>query len=208
MTSFLLIRHGENDYLKKKILVGTMPGVILNPRGIEQAHVLADSLKGFPIKAIYSSPLERAVQTARPLAEILDLEVEIRSGLSDPDVGEWTGKKLKALRKEASWIKIQETPSQAGFPGGETLSDVQKRLVGEMDSIHRSYKPNDLVAVVFHADPIKMVLVHYLNIHLDLFQRFSVDTGSITVLRIQEQGAYLLGLNLKPPCTLPDLIIR
>ncbi len=205
MTTFLLIRHGENDYLKKNILVGIMPGVILNPRGLEQAHDLADSLKGFPIKAIYSSPLERAVQTAHPLAECLNLEVKIHSGLSDPDVGEWTGKKIKGLRKEASWIKIQETPSQAGFPRGETFSDVQKRLVGEMETIRHSHKPNDLVAVVFHADPIKMVLVRYLNIHLDLFQRFSVDTGSITVLRIQEHGATLLGLNLKPPCTLPDL---
>ncbi|MEW6093582.1 MAG: histidine phosphatase family protein, partial [Chloroflexota bacterium] len=93
MTILFLIRHGENDHLKKGILIGNTPGIHLNDRGREQAAALCASLKDLPIKAIYSSPLERALETAGPLAEALRLEVLVRPGLADTNVGDWAGKK-------------------------------------------------------------------------------------------------------------------
>ncbi|MBI4731553.1 MAG: histidine phosphatase family protein [Chloroflexi bacterium] len=205
MTTLLLIRHGKNDYLKKGILIGNTPGVHLNQHGHEQAAALCASLKDIPIKAIYSSPLERAIETASPLASVLSLEIAVRPALADTDVGEWAGRKVKELKKLPAWKQVQEKPSGFIFPGGESFVELQRRLVGAIDVIAAAHKKNDLVAIFFHADPIKLVLAHFLGLPLDNFQRLSVDTGSVSVLGIGKSGARLAALNLKPPFDLPHL---
>lgn len=91
MAIFLLIRHGENDWVGKK-LAGRLPGVHLNKNGLTQAEELASSLRNLPIKAIYSSPLERAMETAQPLAEAKALEINICENLSEINFGNWQGK--------------------------------------------------------------------------------------------------------------------
>jgi probable phosphomutase (TIGR03848 family) len=198
MPTLLLIRHGENEYLKKGILIGNMPGVHLNNRGREQAAALGESLKGLPIKAIYSSPLERAIETATPPANHLGLEILVRPALMDTNVGEWAGRKLKDLRRLTAWKQVQERPSGFRFPGGDSFVELQERLVGTIDSIAATHKKNDLLAVFFHADPIKLVLAHHLGMPLDNFQKMSVDTGSVTILEIDGPEARLVALNLKP----------
>lgn len=199
MPTLLLIRHGENDYLKKGILIGSMPGVHLNERGREQADALAEALKDLPIQAIYSSPLERALETAAPLAAARRLQVQTRPALTDTNVGEWAGKKLKELRKLLAWKQVQEQPSGFRFPGGDSIAGLQKQLVDEIASIAAAHKEKELAAVFFHADPIKLVLAHYLGMPLDNFQKLSADTGSVAVLEIHKTGARLAALNLKPP---------
>jgi probable phosphomutase (TIGR03848 family) len=199
MPTLLLIRHGENDYLKKGILIGNTPGVHLNKRGREQAAALNEALKDLPIQAIYSSPLERAIETAAPLASALGLEIQVRPALMDTNVGKWAGQKLKELRKLPEWKQVQEKPSEFSFPGGESFVKLQARLVAEIDSIAATYKKKELVAVFFHADPIKLVLAHSLGMPLDNFQKLSVETGSVTVLTVNKKGAWLEALNLKPP---------
>lgn len=198
MTTLLLIRHGENDYLKKGILIGNMPGVHLNERGHEQAAALGDALKNLPIKAIYSSPLDRALETAAPLANHLKLEILVRPGLADTNVGTWGGRKLTALRKLPAWKQVQANPSAFRFPGGESFVELQTRQVEAITSIAAAHGKADLVAVFFHADPIKLVVAHYLGMALDNFQKLSVDTGSVTILELNENAARLAALNLKP----------
>ncbi len=199
MPILFLIRHGENDYLKKGIQIGNTPGIHLNERGREQAAALCESLKSLPIKTIYSSPLERAVETASPLANVLSLEIVVRPALADTDVGEWAGRKVKDLKRLPAWKQVQEKPSGFMFPGGESFVELQRRLVGAIDVIAAAHKKNDLVAIFFHADPIKLVLAHFLGLPLDNFQRLNVDTGSVSVLGIAKSGARLAALNLKPP---------
>ncbi len=205
MPTLFLIRHGENDYLKKDILIGSKPGVHLNERGREQAAALCESLKSLPIAAIYASPLERAVETAAPLATALRLEVQIRPGLTDTDVGQWAGYKVRELGKLAAWKQVQEQPSRFRFPGGESFTELQERVVSETLAIAAAHKEKDLAAVFFHADPIKLVLAHFLGLPLDNFQKLSVDTGSLTVLQIGQAGVRLAALNLKPPFSLSAL---
>lgn len=205
MSTLLLIRHGENDYLKKGILVGNSPGIHLNEHGREQAAALCESLKGLPIKVIYSSPLERAIETAAPLANALGLEIAVRPALADTNVGEWAGRKVKELKRLPAWRQVQEKPSGFMFPGGESFVELQRRLVGAIDVIAAAHKKNDLVTIFFHADPIKLVLAHFLGLPLDKFQRLSVDTGSVSVLGVEKSGAQLAALNLKPPFELPHL---
>ena len=99
MPIILLIRHGENDYVKEQRLPGRKPGIHLNKKGRSQAQAVAKKLSQAPIKAVYSSPLERAMETAEPIAKALDLKVITRQGLIETDVGKWQGKKIKNLNR-------------------------------------------------------------------------------------------------------------
>jgi probable phosphoglycerate mutase len=199
MPLLLLIRHGENDYTKKHKLAGYTPNVHLNERGQSQAQALADALKEVPVKAIYSSPLERARETAAPIAAARGLEVQVEPGLLETNVGKWQGRSLAALRLQKAWKVVQGAPSRAQFPEGETFYACQTRVVAALDSISRKYKPQDIVACVFHADPIKLAVAHYIGLPLDHFQRLSCDTASLTALYVSEAGANLLKLNQRPP---------
>jgi len=199
MPILLLIRHGENDFTKKHRLAGYLPNVHLNERGRKQAQELADALKSAPIKAVYSSPLERAVETANPIAAALRLEVRIEAGLAETNVGKWQGRSLAALRLTKQWKVIQGTPSRAQFPEGETFYECQARVVAALDSICTKHRPKDIIACVFHADPIKLAVAHYLGLPLDHFQRLGCDTGSVSALYVGEMGASVMKLNQRPP---------
>jgi probable phosphoglycerate mutase len=199
MPLLLLIRHGENDFTKKHKLAGHTPDVHLNERGQGQAQALGAALKDVPIKAIYSSPLERAIETATPIANARGLEIQMEKRLIETNVGKWQGRSLAALRLQKAWRVIQSAPSRAQFPEGETFYECQTRIVSALDSIARMHKPKDIVACVFHADPIKLAVAHYIGLPLDHFQRLSCDTGSLTALYVGEAGANLIKLNQRPP---------
>jgi probable phosphoglycerate mutase len=203
MPTLLLIRHGENDYLKRNKIPGRLPGIHLNTRGRQQAAELARTLSSLPIKALYSSPLERAVETAEPLSQSLGLEIQLRPDLTDTDVGAWEGRSWKVLGRTRLWKVIQETPSQFQFPGGETFVQTQLRIVRTLDAIARAHT-DELIAVVFHADPIKMAVAHYLGLPLDNFQQLTAHTGSVTILKMDGSFVKLLALNLMPPFSFPD----
>jgi probable phosphomutase (TIGR03848 family) len=202
MPTLLLIRHGENDYLAKNRMPGHIPGIHLNSRGQEQAAELARTLSRLPIKAIYSSPLERAVETAEPLAQTLGLGIQLLPSLTDTDVGEWEGRSWKVLSRTKLWKVIQQTPSQFQFPGGETFVQAQERVVRALDAIASTH-PDELISVVFHADPIKLAVAHYLGLSLDNFQRLTAHTGSVTILKMDGSAVKLLALNLIPPFAFP-----
>lgn len=199
MALLVLIRHGENDYTKKRKLAGHLPNVHLNERGQKQAQDLADALKEVPIKAIYSSPLERARETAAPIAKIHHLRVQIEAGLIETNVGKWQGRSLAALRLSRQWKIVQNAPSRAQFPEGETFYECQARVVAALDKIIRNCKPQDIIACVFHADPIKLAVAHYIGLPIDNFQKLSCDTGSVTALAVGEMSANLLKSNQRPP---------
>ena len=128
MTTLLLIRHGENEYTRTGKLAGWTPGVSLNEAGQKQAQALVERLKGAPIKHLYSSPLERARETAAPLAAALGLPVEIRPALGEVRYGGWTGKSLKRLARTKLWRVVQGLPSAMQFPEGETMRGAQLRM--------------------------------------------------------------------------------
>jgi probable phosphoglycerate mutase len=195
----LLIRHGENEYTRRGRLAGYIRGVHLNQRGLDQARQLAESLKTAPVRAVYSSPLERARETAKPIAAALKLETRFEKGLVETDVGDWQGRSLKRLALNRQWKIVQGAPSRAHFPNGETFYQCQTRVVTALDAICASHKPGDLIAVVFHADPIRLAVAHYLGLPLDHFQRLGCETGSVTLLALGEGNARLMWLNRRPP---------
>jgi probable phosphoglycerate mutase len=200
MTLLLLIRHGENNFVKTGKMAGRIPGVHLNERGQKQAQALGEALLNVPIKAVYSSPLERAMETATPIAESHKLKIIQEPDLMDTDIGKWQGRSWKLLALKKEWKIVQHAPSRFRFPEGESFPECQLRIVNVLERIVQTHKkPQDVVAVVFHADPIKLAVAHFLGMSLDHFQRLGCDTGSVTALHVNEMGAHLLKLNQRPP---------
>lgn len=199
MPLLLLIRHGENEFVKTGKLAGRLPEVHLNERGQKQAAELAEALKQLPLKAVYSSPLERARETAAPLAAALGLEVIIRPGLIETMIGDWAGQELKTLSKLPEWKHVQHNPSRFRFPNGESFGECQARLVSELEAIVKAHKAEEIIACVSHADPIKLVTAYYLGMPLDHFQRLGCDTASLTALMLGEKGVMLIKMNQRPP---------
>lgn len=180
-TYLLLIRHGENDWVGTHRLAGRTNGVHLNDKGREQSVKLAEQLANQPISAIYSSPLERCLQTAEPVAAALGQQVIQEPGLLEVDYGAWQGGDLRELSKTPEWQSVQHFPSTFRFPGGETLHQTQSRAVWTIDHIVQAH-PNQLIALFSHGDVIRTTLAHYMGIPLDLFQRIIINTASISAL--------------------------
>lgn len=195
MPIILLVRHAENDYVKERRLPGRIPGIYLNKHGRKQARRVAKFLKTAPLKTVYSSPLERTMETARPIAKAHGLKVIPRDGLIETDVGEWQGKKIKKLQKLKTWQKVQLNPSRFQFPGGERIVDCQNRFVQEIEQLAEIHQPQDLIVCVSHADPIKMGVAYYLGLPLDMYQRLHVSPASITSLFLSPMGSHLMTLN-------------
>lgn len=204
MMNLLLIRHAANDWVGKK-LAGWTPGVHLNEKGRGQAEALAKRLAGIPLAAVYCSPLERALETAAPLAEAHGLEIQVREAVGEVRFGEWTGCSLEELKTEDLWPVVQVYPGGMRFPGGESVREVQARVVAELDAIRDRHR-GETVAVVFHADPIKLAVAHYLGLPLDLFQRLAIAPASLTAFHFTRTAPYLAMLNYV--AELPDFRVE
>ena len=193
MTTFLLIRHGLNDLVDKAI-AGWMPGVHLNAAGQAQAAQLAERLAQAPIAALYSSPLERARETAAPLAERLGLEIRTCEDFGEIRFGDWTGKELKELAADPHWQQFNALRSLTRAPGGETMLEVQARTVRALEALRQQH-PNEMVAVVSHGDPIKSALLYLLGLPMDFYSRFDISPASVSVVTVDEYHPRLLRLN-------------
>jgi len=205
MPTILLIRHGENDYVGRR-LAGRLPGVHLNEKGRKHAHEVAEALCNAPVKAIYSSPLERAMETAEPLAQVLGLPVLPRPGLQEIDFGSWQGKTMKQMARMKLWKVVQGSPSQVRFPGGESFSEAQQRMVAELEDIAAGHEPDDLIACFSHSDAIKLAVAHFLGMPLDNFQRLAVSTCALSIVHLPKEGPphvshinQVLRFEIRPP---------
>jgi probable phosphoglycerate mutase len=195
MAAVLLIRHAENEFVKEGRLAGRLPNVHLNQAGVDQATRLADKLKDLRLKAIYSSPLERTLETAQQICEPHKLDIIQDAGLLEVDYGEWQGKTLKSLRRRKLWKLVQQVPSQMRFPGGESFAEAQIRIVNALNQIATQYKPRDLLVCVSHSDMIKLAIAHYIGLSMDMFQRLHISPASISVMKISQDGGHLLSMN-------------
>jgi probable phosphomutase (TIGR03848 family) len=184
VTLLLLVRHGMTPVTGTR-LTGWAPGFHLSAEGREQSELLAERLSPLPVRAVYSSPLERCRETAEPLALRLGLSVEVRPELGEVRFGDWTGRTLAQLRRTRLWRSVQLTPSNVRFPGGESFLEVQERAVGGLLSIADAH-PEGFVAVFSHADVIKLLLAHFAGIHQDSFQRLVVDPCSVSVVGLRD----------------------
>lgn len=195
MTTFLLIRHAVNDYVKTGKLAGRLPGIRLNADGIAQAAALGERLAKAPLDQIYASPMERTLETAAAIAEHHpQLDVRQCDAISEVLYGAWEGAAISDLRRRKMWDVVQEYPSRAVFPDGESLRAAQTRIVDAIETLQRQH-PAQMIALVFHADLIKLALAHYLGMHLDQFQRIVVSPASISVLQLGHSRPFVISVN-------------
>lgn len=196
MTVFYLIRHGHNDYVSKGKLAGRLKGVHLSERGRTQAKALANNLSQVKFDALYASPLDRTIETAKPIAASQGLSVIKRSGLLEIGYGNWQGQSLKSLRRRKLWPIIQATPSLARFPEGESFTEAQARIVAELEELRSKHNSNKAkVACVFHSDPIKLALTHFAGIPLDLYQRLIIEPASVSILTVTNDHVRIVSMN-------------
>lgn len=193
MTTFLLIRHGLNDWVDKAI-AGWTPGVHLNVAGQAQAVHLSERLAQAPIAALYSSPLERARETAQPLAERLGLEIRLCEDFGEIRFGDWTGKALNDLAADPRWQQFNALRSLTRAPGGESMLEVQARTIRALEVLRRQH-PNEMIAVVSHGDTIKSALLYLLGLPMDFYSRFDISPASVSVVAVDEHSPRLLRLN-------------
>ena len=196
MTTFFFVRHAVTSHTGHK-LTGWMPDVHLTDQGREQAEATAARLAGVPFKAIYSSPIERTLETAEIVAAHHGLRVRTRPNLGEVRYGKWTNRSFKTLVRTKLWSTVQRYPSGVRFPDGETLREVQARAVKEVERIRLDH-PKQTVCVVSHADVIKLVAAHYLGVHIDLFQRIEISPASFTVIAVGDYGPRVLTVNSLP----------
>ncbi|MGH2691992.1 MAG: MSMEG_4193 family putative phosphomutase [Actinomycetota bacterium] len=181
MALLLLIRHAVTAMTGKR-LYGRSEGIGLSEEGREQAAALARRMTEVPLDALYSSPLDRCLETARLISEASGLELQLLEGVLEIDYGDWTGRTFMSLRRTKLWKEFHgATPSIPRFPGGETLAEAQRRAVAAIDGVVQRH-PRGTIAVVTHGDVVALVLAHYAGIHVDLFQRLEVTPASVTAV--------------------------
>lgn len=195
LTQLYLIRHASNDWMKSGRLAGWTPEIHLNDEGRAQAEALGERLATARLRAVYSSPLERALETANAIvAHYTEMEVKLVSDLGEVQYGEWTGKQLRQLARSELWRVIQQSPARARFPAGESLREMQSRAIAAVEKIVADH-PSGAVAVVSHGDVIKALVAHYAGIHLDLFQRIIISPASISIIGLSPAGQAIYRLN-------------
>ena len=183
-TLLLLVRHGETP-TTGTVLPGRAPGLHLSDRGRAQAERVAERLAGLPVDALYSSPLERACETAEPTAARTGLAVKHDDGLLECDFGDWTGAAIAELAALPEWQTVQHSPSAFRFPNGESFPEMQARIVGALEALCAAHA-GGVVVCFSHADPIKAAVAHALGTHLDLFQRIVISPGSVSAISFVE----------------------
>ena len=176
----LLIRHGTTARVGKG-LTGWLPGHSLDEKGRKQADDLAARLATAPLSAIYSSPLERAAETAAPLARRLGLEVQTREDFGEVRFGEWQGRDFSEIERDSRWNPFNSYRSFTRAPGGELMLETQARMVRGLLNLVDTHT-NEMVAVFSHADAIKGALMHFLGIPLDFHVRLEIVPASVSVL--------------------------
>ncbi|MFC7396153.1 histidine phosphatase family protein [Chelatococcus sp. GCM10030263] len=198
MTVFLLVRHAAQDDVGR-VLAGRMPGVHLGPAGRAQAAALGDRLKREPIHAIHTSPRERTRETADAIASAAGLpEPIIVEALDEIDFGAWSGQSFDALNDDPDFRRWNATRSLARTPGGESMLDVQRRVLAHMERASAEAGERTIV-LVSHADVIKAIVAHVLGLSVDAWWRFEISPASVTRLVMADWGAKLVQLNETVP---------
>ncbi len=193
-TVVILVRHGHTP-TTGKILPGRTKGLHLSDLGKKQAEKVASHLSSLnSISAVYSSPMERTFETAKPIAKAFGKSVLKHKGLIEADFGKWTGRKLTELRKLKDWEKVQKNPSLFRFPDGESFMEMQSRMVTTVTNICENHR-GEIIVAVSHADTIKAFLTAALGTPLDLFQRLHISPCSVSPVIFGTQSPFVLAVN-------------
>jgi broad specificity phosphatase PhoE len=192
-TTVFLVRHAAHDRVDR-VLCGRMPGVGLGEAGQRQAEALARRFACEGVDAVWTSPLQRARETAEPVAARLGLAARPSDALCEIDFGAWTGQAFDALRDDPRWRRWNEARGSERPPGGESMTEAQTRAAAEVERA-RAEHPDGRVVLVSHSDVIKAVLAGVLGLSLDAYSRFEVSPASVSALAVWDGGGKVLSMN-------------
>lgn len=187
-----LVRHAVTAVTGVK-LTGRLPGFDLSEAGREQARAAAERLADAPLKMIYSSPLERCIQTAEAIARHHRVGVRTLDQLSEVDYGHWQGRPMKALHATNGWKQLKARPGDFRFPGGETIREAQTRGMSATEGLRAKHR-GKAVVVCSHADMVRLLVAGYLGLSIDLYDRITIVPASITILSLGQDPPRLLSL--------------
>ncbi|MBI2371379.1 MAG: histidine phosphatase family protein, partial [Deltaproteobacteria bacterium] len=192
---FILVRHGETVWNQEHRLLGRTDQP-LSPEGVRQARRVAATLRGLPIAALYSSPLRRALETARPLAEAVGLPVRTDEALLEVDHGSAEGLTREELRaRHPEFLTAWEVePHAVRFPEGESAGDVQARAWGFAQALRQAHARESVVAVT-HNLVIKALVCRAIGLDLGAMRRLGQDPGGVTILEFDGAEPQLVVLN-------------
>lgn len=193
MTTFYLIRHASCNGLGQT-LWGRTPGICLNEKGQLQAQRLAERFKNVTLNAIYSSPLDRALQTAERIARSVKLEVRKSEAANEINFGDWTGQTFECLSSDRRWRHFNNYRSMTMIPSGESFLEVQNRIVKEIGTLAEQHG-NARIAIVSHADVIRSAVAYFAATPIDLIDRFEILPCSVSVVAVNDDNATLLTIN-------------
>lgn len=191
----ILVRHGETLWNAQGRVQG-FTDLELTERGRQQAQALAQALQHEPLDAVYSSPLRRALETARLIAQPHGLAVQTDAELMEMDQGELeglTGEEMRRLYPEllAEW---RVHPAQVKLPGGESLAQLQERAWAAIEHI-RARHPEGVVVVVGHNFTNVAILCRVLGLDMNEFRRLKQDVAAMNIVEFRPDGAVLLAAN-------------
>lgn len=199
MPTLILLRHGRSTANTAGLLAGRTPGVALDDHGRHQAAALPDRIAPLAPVVAVTSPLQRCTETLGPLiAARPEMPVHTEDRINECDYGDWTGRKLAELSDEPLMSTVQQHPSGAAFPGGESMRAMQNRAVAAVRDwngrVEADHGEDACYLMCSHGDVIKAVVADALGMHLDLFQRIAVSPCSVTVIRYTPLRPFLLRL--------------
>ncbi|KLK94483.1 phosphoglycerate mutase [Microvirga vignae] len=192
-TTFFLVRHAAHDRVGT-VLCGRMPGVTLGDLGKTQARRLAERFANEKVACICTSPLERAVETAEPIATRLGRPLEQSEGIVEIDFGNWSGRSFDDLSDDPRWHAWNSSRSTSRPPEGETMLEAQARVVHAMERLRNLYAERSVI-LVSHSDVIKAALLYHLGMPIDAYSRFEISPASISALVVGDWGSKVLRMN-------------
>lgn len=190
MSTLIVVRHGRSTSNSAGTLAGRTPGIVLDETGEAQARTLGERLKGVNLHTVVCSPLERCRQTVDlALATAgLNPQVHLEPRVQESDYGQWQGRMLADLAKEPGWATVQSRPSEARFPGGESMLEVRDRVVAAVNDWNRQLPADAVWLVASHGDPISGLLTWALGMDFDRVQSLMVDPASASVVHLPDPG--------------------
>jgi len=191
-TLIILVRHGECEGNIKGVFRGRTD-FPLNEKGLVQAQDLAQELKSFPIKYIYTSPLSRARQTAEEIARQCRIEVKVEEQFNNIELGSWEGRFKKEIAElyPKEWELWANNPEKLKVRDMETLYNVQRRAKVCLDNLVSQHN-GDTLAVITHRAVLKPLIAACLNIASPYFWKIHFDTASYSLLSHKEGRGYCL----------------
>jgi broad specificity phosphatase PhoE len=201
MNTFIFIRHGES--MATEYIAGRTP-VPLSDKGRKEAKTTASLLSKIKIDHLIASPLQRTKETAGYLSDATGLNIEFMEDFIEVEFGGWTGRTFADLKNDPSWKTWNLFRSAAAVPDGESMLNVQNRMISGIEKLRNKY-PDKTIAIVSHGDPIRTVFLYYLAMPIDMVLRIKINTASVSILKLYETTAAVHCYNYTPDLSWLDL---